>query len=661
MLSRTTENGTFHESRSGAGLAERLVANGTPQDLAVAEKVLDATLECQELREGDPHLGNFFWMREDEAVGDLNAVEFCLERLIPMMIRHADRLPAPLQTRVLEAIRLGLAEVRSLDVNITYSNITVLDILNSCLGGELLDDSETAQRGYRKLVRWMAFTDRNGTPREFNSPTYTGVVIRALKRLVDLCQHEPTCIRARTASARLALSVGLHLHRGTGRWAGPHSRAYHPTVVCESRPEADAFRSWIDSGTVPSWTGDVHDRPDAPYEVTETADAALMGTCHTYHGESFCLGVATREYGGQSDVMIAHYVREGAERPGVLYTRYLVDDRWLGDFYHATDRTTSRNLMEEGRFLGVLGGPRAIGLYTPRDATSCASAKACFIFTQREMVDQIWIGNTEVSDLPADVPAGEVVVVASGSATIALRPLSRRDMGRDAPVRLVEKQGDLVLEIFNYLGPKKAFWEMRSEHPFFKGHPECGVYVELAERDEYPDAAAFGRLVSSGSFTDAADEPFVADGDAERIWTVEYVRDGVRLGIQADLMAWKLKRRWVGDQVLGWPMLDSPMAAQTDTGEVVVGNARLTCGRAPAWLYGNPETRVWAAGYHGCDARPLTLHLPVGEISVPRMGTGTVVWDRGAVSVDAIDLEGEPQVTGGRLASSSSPTHGSET
>ena len=110
MLAKTTEFGTFHESRAAAGLAARLVANGTPQDLALAEKVLDAALNCQERREGDPHIGNFVWMREDEVVQDLNAVEFVLEHLIPMMIRHANRLAPATQTRVIESIRLGLEE-----------------------------------------------------------------------------------------------------------------------------------------------------------------------------------------------------------------------------------------------------------------------------------------------------------------------------------------------------------------------------------------------------------------------------------------------------------------------------------------------------------------------------------------------------------------------
>ena len=223
MLSTTPENGIFHESRSAAGFAARLVANGTPKDLELAEKVLNAVLDCQELRQGDTHYGNFRWMREDEVVEDLNAVEFVLENLIPMMIRYDSCLPVQMRQRVLHAIRLGLTEIERLDVLVAYTNITALDILNTCLVGELLKEREIAGRGYQKMVEWMSFTDANGITYEYNSPAYTSVTIGALKRLTDFVQHRETKIRARTMLARLGLSVALHIHQSTGRWAGPHS------------------------------------------------------------------------------------------------------------------------------------------------------------------------------------------------------------------------------------------------------------------------------------------------------------------------------------------------------------------------------------------------------------------------------------------------------
>jgi hypothetical protein len=91
------------------------MANGTAQDLELAERVLESVPQCQETHEGDPHCGNFLWMWQDQVVEDLNAVQFNLEHLIPMMIRQRERLSFHVQERVLATIRLGLDEIRRLD------------------------------------------------------------------------------------------------------------------------------------------------------------------------------------------------------------------------------------------------------------------------------------------------------------------------------------------------------------------------------------------------------------------------------------------------------------------------------------------------------------------------------------------------------------------
>ena len=645
LISKRTENGLFHESRAGASFAEQLLSNGTPEDIDLAHQVLDATLNCQELHQDDPHYGNFMWMAEDDVVDDLNAVQFILERLIPMMIRHRNLLSDAMQNRVLTAIRLGLDEIRRLDVSVAYSNITALDIVNTCLGGELLDDTEIANRGYQKLIDWMAFTDQHGTFREANSPTYTRVIINALKRIIDLVEHNPTRIRAETLVARLGISVALHIHRGTGRWAGPHSRAYHPTVVAETDPEIELIQEWLAEGHLPSWVADLLEYPQEPFEITETADSSVQGAITSYLSDSFCLGLSSREYGDQSNALIVHYVREGAERPGIMYTRYLMNDKWLGDFYHATDRTKSRNLIEEGKFYGIQQGARAIALYTPQNMRHCASAKAAFIFTQREYIDEIWIGEQRINSLPASISEGQTVVIGSGDVYIAIRPLTRTDKGRNAPIRLVEKEDDLVLEIYNYLGSEKRFWELQPEWSFFQGHPQCGVYIEIANRQDYPDSKAFVDTISQGSLTDSTEAPFTYDGKSKRLWTIEYERDGQTIGIEVDLMRWELQRRWTQAGNLPWYMLESPIAKQNRSGEVRVGDATLTCGKESAWLYANPDTKRWVAGYHGQEATPIKLSLPEVDIEIEKMGTGTILWDKGELSINAIGLEGEPRIT----------------
>lgn len=561
MLFKETEFGRFHESRQAARLAAQLVANGTATDLALAEKVLDAVLACQERDERDPHYGNFYWMREDQVVEDLNAVEFNLEALIPLMISYGERLTPAYRARVLTAIRLGLAAIARLDVLVAYTNITVLDILNSCLGGELLGDPTIAERGYAKLVAWIAYTNQHGHPLEYNSPTYGAVTIRALKQLSDHVRDRSTREHAQAMTARLALSIALHIHTPTGRWAGPHGRAYQPSVVCETPPEIELVRNWIATGTVPGWVAGLLAEQPATFQVVETAERNRKLAITTYHTPHYVLGTATSSFNPQANVCMAHFTRPGAERPGVLYTRYITNDQWFGDAYHATDRTKTRNLPDEGDFLSVQQGNRAIGVYAPQHFRHGHSAKAVLIWTQAAQIDEIWVGQARVQQLPYAIPVGETVVVGSGDVYSAVRPLTMTPLGKETPMLLVERAGDLVLELYNYRGPEKRFWELNWPGAFYKGKPIVAFYLELASRNDYAHGEAFGELISQGQLVEHCDPPYTYPAAGERRYVVTYQRAGQELGLDLDLMNWQLKRRWTAEGDLGWPALETDFAA----------------------------------------------------------------------------------------------------
>jgi len=228
----------------------------------------------------------------------------------------------------------------------------------------------------------------------------------------------------------------------------------------------------------------------------------------------------------------------------------------------------------------------------------------------------------------------------------AVRPLTRSKASDDTPVRLVERGGDLVLESYSYRGEEVDPAQLIER---IDGRVQCGFYLEMAERKDYADGAAFGERVASGTVRDETAPP---GGEGKRLWTVEYRRGGKTLGIEVDLAEWALERRWNQDGDLGFPMLESSVARQNADGRVEVGSAILTCGKAPAWLFAPPGTGRYVAGLHATKPAPVTLTVPAGTVQVAAMGTGTIVWDNGEVTVEATDLEGTPRLTGGRLLDS---------
>ena len=223
MLAREVDGRHYRSPRTALQLAYDLVQNGAREDLDQAERTIHAVLDCQERNPSDPHRGNFLWEREDEVVEDLNAVQFILFELVPILTQWEDRLSKAISARMREAVRLGLEEIERIDVHLDYTNIVLKDITNSVLGGELLKDRRIRKRGLDKLVRWLAYTDESGIPRHHLQPGQ----IRA--------RNGTTMVRIR-CPARLAIQRHRHSaqsparHRNRQREPGrghldlPHTR-----------------------------------------------------------------------------------------------------------------------------------------------------------------------------------------------------------------------------------------------------------------------------------------------------------------------------------------------------------------------------------------------------------------------------------------------------
>jgi hypothetical protein len=88
-----------------------------------------------------------------------------------------------------------------------------------------------------------------------------------------------------------------------------------------------------------------------------------------------------------------------------------------------------------------------------------------------------------------------------------MRPPS--DMGNGAPIELT-RSGDVVsLDIYNYKGPPKSFWEHRSQAgPFYKGNVRNAFAIEVAGRGEYQDVASWRRRAAEVRVSDAVDDRY---------------------------------------------------------------------------------------------------------------------------------------------------------
>ena len=635
LIAHKEVNGTFHSVITSAALVESLVRDGTQASIDTAEKVISSVLACQITDPGDPHFGNFLWEKESEVVEDLNAVEFVLFRFIPLLIEFPDRLTSETRDRMRTSIRNGTKAIARIDVHLLYTNIVLKDICNSCLGGELLGDAEIAERGYLKMRRWFDRTRKSGIPTEYNSPPYTTLAIEVLGRLSSTTMHEETRVLTAVAAARMAISAGIRINPETRRWAGPFGRAYRDAVLAEGPSEIQRLQQLIQAGLAPEWITDVINHRELPQEVVETSDVDSHTVVSTYHSKSFSLGVASRELSTQSNRFIAAQTQAFDLRYSVpklgkiatMTTRYLHDDMWLGNYRVTPSRGWDHVFPEEGSFRGVQRGPTAIGVAMSRKLGAEQAHNRAYlavVWTDAASVESIYVNGNLVTDRPLEISVESDIYVITETLMIGTRVLGRTTLGANAPIRLVEHDGMISLEIHNYLGPTKTFWELANPGAFFHGLPFCAFYTEVAERDQWETVEQFMTEFSSGiSAADLQESPGTGNANQRKL-EARYSRLGQTLGIEVDLVTGELMRRFTEQGDMDLPKMTSSIALHSDSSPIIIGETRLDFGAGDAWLLSLPEQELWVAGIQGDKPTDVTLTTERGEQHFQGMTSGLI-------------------------------------
>lgn len=662
---------TFRQAVS-LPLAHALLVRGDPSATEEAANIVAAVLESQETREGHPHRGNWRWLADDPEIGDLNAVQFVLRGLLPLLVDHGDQLPVDLQERCREHLHLALEEVERLDVAPTYTNIHLQSLFGLLVGAEWLGDNHFLHLGKTRWARWVRFTVENGAPHEYNSPGYGGVDLSALAALQQYTRNPGIRLQAQLLYERIWLHLALHLHRPTGQLAGPHCRAYWWQMVTGRGPVKDTL--WLETGWIwplkpglyggdpggaavpptslelalaqnhlPDYLIPWFERQEQamPYEVREMANRAEGFDLITYHTAGYALGTASKTYAIGTDCYYiehhANYLMLHYTRPiekggwGMMYSRYVVNERHWGTMGAAPDRAKDSNFYDHGHFAGIQHRNKAIGLYALMpQPEEVFSLKTVVAFQSGAELERIWINETPVDLDEVDQEGAsqtlhiqDWLIVEDGGVYVGVRPLEPSALSHGAPIRLERGPlGELWLAIYNYQGAAIRFWEYASlRGAFWRGNLRAGFVVEVAERQEY---------ASAGAFLAHLRQSHIADGIAEdHIRTVTYGSGDDALTLRYNLWKTQPVDRTLEGKAYVPPILDSPLAVQGNTGYLQVGRARLYTQPQQVWLISqelDPATRTYVAVNPIDRPTPLRLETPAGTVSASAWGMGRLEW-----------------------------------
>ena len=282
-----------------------------------AERLLNASLQAQDMEVSSKTYGQFKWMTIDDSVTDRNAVEFVVEGLAPLLLSHGKELSSEFVNKLQPHLAAALAAMRAHKVPVSYTNIFLMKTVNLLLLGQAINDDTAISDGRRMLDQWIDHTRRTGI-HEFDSPTYYAV---DLNSLVEGRRYASDANDRRKLEVILEYfwtDIAANFFPAGNKIGGPYSRDY-------AFLDGDGLLStWlIDAGWIPAdpkvpagidgvflldnaRSGGYTPPPQSTYlaqsgrrEVISTWDESAIGTRWNWQDQHISLGCTSGAYGPQ--------------------------------------------------------------------------------------------------------------------------------------------------------------------------------------------------------------------------------------------------------------------------------------------------------------------------------------------------------------------------
>jgi hypothetical protein len=373
-----------HPTRESATHAIRCLASTDKEDHVIGRRILERLLPMQTTDPTDLHYGIWGWYAEEPpremAPADWNWADFIGVRLLQILHDHSDRLSPELAARVRTAVEHAAWSIFRRNVGPSYTNICAMGAVVCITAGEMFSDPRLLDYGVRRLRNMLEALEYNGGFPEYNSPTYTMVVLEELERLLHLAKHPEAQEIAHKILAATWRLIAEQFHPGTGQWAGAQSRNYQNWLDVEKAHYLGArLKQKIPVRSVEGYIPEAkelgfpvdcpeeirirfRDLPASPYQYRhcwmKRADGTAAQTSTTWFTEEATLGSMDRENTWDQRRVILGYWRTSEDQAVRLRLRVMHNGR---DFVSAS----TRNQQEHSRILTGFHFTAGVGDFHP--------------------------------------------------------------------------------------------------------------------------------------------------------------------------------------------------------------------------------------------------------------------------------------------------------
>jgi hypothetical protein len=488
---RMTENDWVHPTRENFQYAVALLQEGTPKGVKRAIEILNLLLTLQDIEEESKTYGLWSWYHEEPLdkmdPPDWNWAGFCGLQIGLALVKFPELLPADLRGRMESALDHCARSIMRRNIKAHYTNIAYLSATVALAAGNVLNRLEYVLYGRSMLEQIEESLDHHGNYNEYNSPTYTLLLIQFCESILAVASDERALELGEKLRRRTWEIIAAYFHPATAQWAGPQSRSYSTwldaSLIQEiSRRIGHELPSRSSTSTtghppVPSVVEAIPCSPEIArrfrslpkdeFELTqrfirkENDGESLRGT--TWFSHDACLGSINEESFWTQRRIVLGYWKTEDDLAVQLRLRFLHDGR---DFVSAwaTNRQAGRRVLSGVSFLIENGDYHPV-FYFPKNSE--------FIAEDFRLRYELLGENVKGRQLPDGR-----FELRGGDFRALIQPLAGTFFGKPVSWQLKEIEGGVALDGVCYSGIPRTF-------PFKEKTPSyLALGLDLLRSDE---------------------------------------------------------------------------------------------------------------------------------------------------------------------------------
>jgi hypothetical protein len=488
---RMTEKDWVHPTRENFQYAVALLQEGRPKSVERAIEVLSLLLPLQDVREESKTHGLWSWYYEEPLdkmnPPDWNWAGFCGLQIGLALVKFPELLPADLRGRMESALDHCARSIIRRNIKAHYTNIAYLSATVALAAGNVLNRPEYVLYGREMLEQIEESLDHHGNYNEYNSPTYTLLLIQFCESILAVATDGRALELGEKLRCRTWEIIAAYFHPATAQWAGPQSRSYSTWLDASLIQEISnrvgqelPSRSSISTTGHPPVPSVVDALPCPPeiarrfrslpkeeFELTqrfirrENDSKSLRGT--TWFSHDACLGSINEESFWTQRRLVLGYWRTEDDLAVQLRLRFLHDGR---DFVSAwaTNRQAGRRVLTGVSFLIENGDYHPV-FYFPQNSEFIAED-----FRLRYELLGENVAGRQIPDGRFELRAGNIRAL--------IHPLAGSFFGRPVSWQLTKIEGGMALDGVCYSGIPRVF-------PFKEKTPSyLALGLDLLRSDE---------------------------------------------------------------------------------------------------------------------------------------------------------------------------------